>query len=198
MEITPTEVHESFSEEITPSSGKLLVAKMTEHTHHDVERVVLDLSSPGGRVESAMILYKEFLSSPFELVTHNVGEVASMGTIVFLAGDRRLASPEATFLLHPIIFTDTAVPMNVYDWRRVRTRLERSSNHSRTAEVDRRISQLDKEEADVRKVLEQRTRLTEPAIRELVRESEPIGAAEALAFGIVHEIIPASRSQLDS
>lgn len=194
METALIEICETFSEKITIQSSEGLLARMIEHAYRGVEHVVLDVCSPGGKVESAMSIYKALCSAPFELVTRNVSEVASMGNLVFLAGDRRLAWPEATFLLHPITFDDTVVPMNVDDWRRVRTRLERSGRHSRVAEVERRIRRLDKEEGDVRKILEQRTNLTGPTIKTLVQESKPISATKALAMGIVHEIIPASRS----
>jgi ATP-dependent protease ClpP protease subunit len=167
---------------------------MSEHAYHGVERVVLDVSSPGGEVKNAMILYNKLCSVPFELITRNTSEVASMGMVMFLAGDRRLASPEGTFLLHPITFDDTVVPMNVDDWLRVRTRLERNDPRSRLVEVCRKIRRLEREEEDVRKIIEQRTNLTGSTIRTLVRESKLIDADEAVSFGIVHEIIPISRA----
>ena len=41
---------------------------------------------------------------PFELITHNVGNVDSIGNVVFLAGTRRYAVPHATFMFHGVGF----------------------------------------------------------------------------------------------
>jgi hypothetical protein len=38
---------------------------------------------------------------PFKLVTHNVGNVGSAANVLFLAGERRFACPQAVFFLHP-------------------------------------------------------------------------------------------------
>lgn len=35
---------------------------------------------------------------PFKLVTHNVGNMDSIGNAVFLAGEQRLACPHSTFM----------------------------------------------------------------------------------------------------
>jgi ATP-dependent protease ClpP protease subunit len=198
METTPFEVCESFSEEITVSSSDALLRRLAEHASHGIERVVLDVSSPGGEVLSAVGLYEELRSTSIELVTRNVGEVASMGNLVFLAGDRRLISPEATFLLHPIVFNDSRVPLNAEDLCEIRTRFERSgADSSQLTKIDRRICRLNMDEKKVQKIFEQRTHLTSPKIKALVHESKPFGAADAIAFGIAHEIVmPADRSFL--
>jgi ATP-dependent protease ClpP protease subunit len=194
MEIAPIEVHEEFSEEIWPWSREALLAKMTEHAYHGAEHVVLDVCSPGGEVASAMSVYQALRSSPFELVTRNMGEVASMGVVLFLAGDKRLASPEATFLLHPIASTDTIVPMDVESWRRARTRFERQGDQSRVGEISERITYLDEKESEIRLILEARTKLTTAEVETLVRQGNPISAIDALNRGIVHEILPAGGS----
>jgi ATP-dependent protease ClpP protease subunit len=194
MENVPFEVCESFSEEITPSSSEALVARMVEYRYRDIHRVVLDVSSPGGQVESAMSIYRALRSVPFELVTRNVGEVASMGNLVFLAGDRRFATPEATFLLHPIAF-DGIVRRDASDLRRARTKLERTcGSPSAMIELDRGIVRLEREDQEVQSILKQRTKLTGPEASALVREGKPVSADYALAVGIVHGIIPAGTS----
>jgi ATP-dependent protease ClpP protease subunit len=190
METGPREAHESFATEIDEQSGEALLAKMTEHSSRGVERVVLDISSPGGEVSSAMRLYEGLLSTPFELVTRNVAEVASMGNVLFLAGDKRYAFPEATFLLHPIAF-EGAVRLNASDLRAIRTRLERSNvSARRLAEVDLKIARLEREDRGLQRILEERTQLCAPEIATLVQESKPFDAAYARDVGVVDEISP--------
>jgi ATP-dependent protease ClpP protease subunit len=41
---------------------------------------------------------------PFDLITHNVGNVDSIGNAVFLAGEQRYASPHSTFMFHGVGF----------------------------------------------------------------------------------------------
>ena len=55
-------------------------------------------------------------------------------------------------------------------------------------ELDLGIARLKREETEVRTIVEQRTKLTGAAIRELVERGEPVDAAYAQAVGIVHQI----------
>jgi|ERR1039458_1491999 ATP-dependent protease ClpP protease subunit len=135
METAPVEICETFFEKITTQSTEGLLTRMTEHAYHGAERVRLVVSSPGGEVASAIALHEGLRSLPIEFITYNTGEVASMGNIMFLAGDERLASAEATFLLHPItLLTPTGWPtaapwLDVEDMRKLRTKVERSGAH---------------------------------------------------------------------
>src|ERR1039458_3786458 len=126
METAPIEICETFFEKITTQSSEGLLTRMAEHAYHGAERVRLVVSSPGGQVASTMTLITKLTESPIELVTHATGEIASMGVMLFLAGDKRLASPEATFLMHPITVETpagwpTAAPwLDVEDIRKLR------------------------------------------------------------------------------
>jgi ATP-dependent protease ClpP protease subunit len=193
MEIAPIEVHEEFSEEIWPWSREALLAKMAEHAYHGVEHVVLDVCSPGGEVASAMSVYQALRSSPFELVTRNMGEVASMGNLLFLAGERRLAVPEATFLLHPItLCTRSGMRFNIHDLGRKRMELECAhGSPSLMIALDKGIATIAREEREVQMIFEERTNLAGPEIRALVQGHTSVSAAYACAVGIVHEVIPA-------
>jgi len=179
METAPIDVYEEFSDEIWPGSSEALLAKMTEHASHG-ERVGLTVSAPGGQVASGIALHRQLLLLPLELTTYNTGEVASMGNLVFLTGERRLAVPEATFLVHPIASIDTGVPMDADAWRRARTRFERRGDQSRVVEISERISYLDAKEGEVREIFKERTKLTSSEIAELVRKGQAISATEAL------------------
>jgi ATP-dependent Clp protease, protease subunit len=64
--------------------------------------VTLCISSVGGAPEQALYAYEilRALPSEVELTTHNVATVQSAAMILFLAGSKRLAVPNATFLMH--------------------------------------------------------------------------------------------------
>src|SRR4051794_4500507 len=101
MAATPTEVRASFSTEINSGTSETLISNVEGWAGEGVKCVRLTVASPGGETDAAMRLYGTLTSMGIELVTHATGEVASMGTMLFLAGGLRLASPEATFLIHP-------------------------------------------------------------------------------------------------
>jgi ATP-dependent protease ClpP protease subunit len=184
------EARERFSEEITPASSEALLERMSEHARNGIERVLLDVSSPGGEVASAMRLHRALLDTNFELVTRNVGEVASMGNLVFLAGDKRLALPGTTFLLHPVTFKESGLDLEGLS--RYRQRVERTGRQlSRLLELDRGVARLEREESEIHDIIERRSKLSRPAIVRLVRESKPLDPEFAHSAGIVHGLAPA-------
>jgi hypothetical protein len=190
METVPRSARERFSGEITPAASEALLERMSGHARQGIERVVLDISSPGGEVASAMRLYRALRATDFELVTRNVGEVASMGNLVFLAGDTRLALPETTFLLHPVTFKESGLDLEGLS--RYRERVERTGRQlSRLRELDFGVARLEREESEIREIIEQRSKLSGTAIARLVRESKPLDPEFARSTGIVHGLLPA-------
>src|ERR1700683_2069856 len=101
----PKEVYVMFSAEINVNTTESLLATMADIVNQGIPRVILCLSTPGGDVMCGMDLYNVLRGLPFELVTHNVGNVDSIGNAVYLAGERRLASPHSTFMFHGVAFT---------------------------------------------------------------------------------------------
>jgi hypothetical protein len=49
----------------------------------------------------------------YQLVTHNVGNVDSIGTVIYLAGEERFACPQATFMLHGVSFQTPTTARNL-------------------------------------------------------------------------------------
>lgn len=66
------------------------------------KKITICLSSPGGSPEQAFYAYEVLrgMSTQVELNTHNLGMVQSAATTIFLAGSKRYAAPNATFLVH--------------------------------------------------------------------------------------------------
>ncbi|MGH2902503.1 MAG: ATP-dependent Clp protease proteolytic subunit [Solirubrobacteraceae bacterium] len=192
METIPAEARETFSEEIWPETSEALVRSITYYANCGIERVVLDLSSPGGEVASGIELYKTLSMMPIELVTRNTGEVSSMGNAVFLAGDIRLAFPDTTFLLHPIKIEVAGGRVLDLDHLGVeRAKLERAGGPSSDLrELDLGHIRLERDEREMRTIIEERTNMSGAEIRKLVREAVPIDALSARSMGIVHEIVP--------
>jgi ATP-dependent Clp protease protease subunit len=60
------------------------------------------LNSPGGSVYSGLALYDYLLSCKAPIVTIGTGIVASMGVLILLAGQRRMATKNTRFMTHQV------------------------------------------------------------------------------------------------
>jgi len=161
----------SFCSRIRPSSTDQLLRTCTRLANEGVHEVYLMLSSPGGSVNHAIAAYNLLRGLPFRLVTHNVGSVNSMGNVLFLAGDRRLACPDSTFMFHGVGFTVEGGPRR-FDLRALHEKVE-------SVEMDQR---------KIATILAARAGLAATEIEALFQEAVTHDPATAERLGIVHEI----------
>ena len=162
-------VYVSFSSDVNAHSTESLLAVMANLSNIQVAQVHLLLSTPGGNVMHGMNLYNVLRALPFELITHNVGNVDSVGNPVFLAGSRRYACENTTFMFH-------GVGLNA-----VGQRLEEKS-------VRETLASIVADQTRIGAVMQRHTSLTKRQIAGLFREQQTKDAAYAVRFGIVHEI----------
>src|SRR5438309_2989579 len=94
----PKIVYISFSAEISPHTTESLLAVLANCVNQKIGTVYLMLSTPGGSVMNGLNIYNVLIGMPFELITHNVGNVDSIGNAIFLAGSKRYACPHSTFM----------------------------------------------------------------------------------------------------
>jgi len=121
---------------------------------------------------SGMTLYNVLRGMPFHLITHNVGNVDSIGNAVFLAGRTRYACPHSTFMFHGVGFNVQQSQTIRLEEKNIREMLDNIlSNHARIGTI-----------------LEERTKLDKALIPELFREAQTKDAAFAVGCGIVDEI----------
>ena len=163
------EVFVSFSAEINPNTIESLIAVMAECSNSGVRQVHLLLSTPGGDVRCGFNLYNVLRAMPFELITHNVGNVDSIGNVVFLAGMKRYAVSNATFMFHGVGF-------NV--------------NNQRLEEKDVR-ERLDGILSDQRRmgdVITQHTGISQEEVASLFSQAQTRDAGYAIEKGIVDEV----------
>ena len=166
----PQIVYVSFSAEIIPHTTESLIATMANLSNQRVKQVYLLLSTPGGSVMHGMNLYNVLRAFPFELVTHNVGNVDSIGNAVFLAGTRRYACPHSTFMFHGVGFD---VPQ-----------------HSRLEEkfLKERLDGIMSDQKRIGSVISERTKIRKEDIDKLFLEAQTKDAAFAASCGIVDEV----------
>ncbi len=102
-------------------------------------------ASPGGQVDAGIALYNFLKAIPPKIVMHNMSSVDSIGTVVFLAGDERYASPNTTFLFHGVStqFQKEAA-LNLSQIKEIESRL--SEDQNKIAGIIADNSQITKEE----------------------------------------------------
>jgi ATP-dependent protease ClpP protease subunit len=167
----PETVYITFNAEITPASAEGLLAVMANCATQGVKKVYLAMSSPGGDVMQGMTLYNVLRGMPFELTTHNVGNIDSMGNVVFLAGVKRYACAHATFMFHGVGF----------DMRNQNVRLEEKN-------VLELLDNITNNHRRIGTILEERTKIDKALIPELFREAQTKDANFAVSSGIIDEI----------
>lgn len=167
----PPEAYVSFSAEIVPNTTESLLATMANIANQGIPKVYLLLSTPGGSVMHGMNLYNVLRAMPFHLVTHNVGNVDSIGNAVFLAGAERYICPHSTFMFHGAGF----------DQFNGAPRLDEKY----LAEL---TGNLLADQSRIGGVIEERTNLESAQIQALFREAQTKDATYAIGAGIVHEV----------
>jgi ATP-dependent Clp protease protease subunit len=169
-EPVPPEVYVSFSSPINGPTTEALLAAMANLSNQGIPRVTLCLSTPGGAVMCGLNLYHMLKAFPFELTTYNVGNVDSIGNAVFLAGEKRYACPNTTFMFHGVSFTTEA------------------GKEFGEKLLTERLEGLMADQKRIGAVLEERTTLTSAQIEPLFLEAKTKDPDYAKRSGIIHDI----------
>jgi ATP-dependent protease ClpP protease subunit len=166
----PPIVYISFSAEINPYTTESLIALFANKINEGIQNFYLMLSTPGGSVMNGMNLYNVLRGFPINLITHNVGNVDSIGNAVFLAGQTRYACPHSTFMFHGVAFNLTG-PANL-DERDAREKL----------------ANILADQKRIGSIIQERSTLPVRQVRNLFREARTVDATFAVGAGIIHEI----------
>lgn len=164
-------VYVSFSGEISPHTTESLLAVMANCVNQKIKTVYLMISTPGGNVMNGMNIYNVLRGLPVELITHNVGNVDSIGNAIFLAGHKRYACPHSTFMFHGVGF----------DLKNHTSRLEEKS-------LKELLAGILSDQKRIGNIISERTKLTDEVVASLFSEAQTKDATFAVGTGIVDEI----------
>lgn len=140
-----------------------------------IKNIRINLSSIGGSPNYAIALYNYLRSLGKPITTVNTGFAESSAVIVFLAGDKRLAYENTTFLIHGVTNNFTS---------------NTEINYIQAEEVYHMLSRLITEYNEIFKFRTQLADCTLNIIDFLNGKSQIILPPEAaLKHGIIHEII---------
>ncbi len=168
----PKTAYISFSADFNPHTSESLLAVCSQLANQGAKVVYLMIASPGGSVDNGLNVYHVLRGMPFRLITHNVGSVNSIATVVFLAGEERYAVPGSTFMFHGVGLTFDGAG---------KARLEEKQL----------IEALDRLQADQRKigtVVSDRSNLSTEEVGKLFLQAVTKSAEYARDTGMVHDI----------
>jgi len=164
----PEEAYVTFAGAIDHQAVQRVFAGFPIAVNNNVKRIHLAIHSLGGYVSDGIAIHNYLRGLPIEIVTYNMGSVASIAVLFFLAGKVRKATRNATFMIHKTTFSFTA-PMTAFDMR----------HRAETAELDDRNTDAI-----------YRAFITMPEDRWTMRERADltISAEDAKTYGIIHAI----------
>lgn len=90
--------------EINEVVAAIIIRAVTRMQELSSEPITINLSSPGGDVLEGLAIYDCLRESPCQIIIKASGKIMSMGFIIFLAGDVRLATPNTSFMMHSISY----------------------------------------------------------------------------------------------
>jgi len=100
----PKDYYLGFNYVFDRQSASNLVALVQQAVALQAKTVTICITSNGGAPDQALYVYDILSALDVPVHTHAIGTVQSAAMIVFMAGERRTASPGANFLFHDTVF----------------------------------------------------------------------------------------------
>ena len=152
--------------EITPKTSNLLIQKLMYLDSKDLGEITLYINSPGGEVISGLAVYDyiKIMKSPVRTVT--IGDAASMGAIIFLAGKKREMLPHTRILIHDPSYGHLDV------------------SGKKPYEIQRGVDSLNKVRKTLAEIISEKTEKGLDEIYGITAEDNYFTAEEAIEFGL--------------
>jgi ATP-dependent Clp protease, protease subunit len=163
---------------VEDTMANLIVAQLLYLAAENAEREInLYISSPGGVISAGLAIYDTMRSLPCPIATTCVGYAASFGTILLLAGDkgRRRALPNARIHMHqPLI---------------------QGGIGGQATDIDIHAREILYTRDVINSIIQHHTGQTLERIRHDTERDFYLSAEEALAYGIVDEVLPLAEKE---
>lgn len=153
-------------DEITPKSANNLIQKLMYLDSKDLGEITIYINSPGGEVISGLAVYDyiKIMKSPVRTVT--IGDAASMGAIIFLAGEKREMLPHTRILIHDPSYGHLDV------------------SGKKPHEIQRGVDSLNKVRETLAEIISEKTNKNLDEIYKITAEDNYFTAEEAIDFGL--------------
>jgi len=160
----------SFSAEVIPQTSEALIGAVSQFVSQGFRDIHLLLSTPGGLVSYGITVYNALRGMPINLTTHNVGNVDSIGAVIFLAGTKRFTCPQATFMLHGVSFR-TMGPTQFFE-----------------KNLKERLASIQADHERIKAIYQSRAGISPEDAESFFLGESSINASDAVARGLAHEI----------
>ncbi|MDD5243711.1 MAG: ATP-dependent Clp protease proteolytic subunit [Syntrophorhabdaceae bacterium] len=145
--MNPEIVYVSFVHPINWDTINPLIKLSNEIVNSGTKQMYLLMGSTGGFVDAGFAVYNHLLGLPIKVTTHNIGSIDSVANVIFLAGSRRLACENSTFLFHGVHWAfPSGAEVRRPQIMEIMTSIQAAENKMRDAIVSR--SSLTVEEVD--------------------------------------------------
>ena len=159
----------SFTSPISPATAPVLTGALADVVNKGNDEIHLFLSTPGGTVQDGIAIYNFIRSLPVPLIVYNIGNVNSIGNVVFQAAGRRVASRTSSFMFHGVGF----------DIQNARLELK---------QLRERMQGIENDQSLITDVMVRHTNLDRTHVNNLFLEMAYLKANEALEHGITDEV----------
>ncbi len=156
--------------EINAETANELIKKLMYIDKKDLGEITLYINSPGGEVMSGLAVYDyiKIMKSPVKTVC--IGDAASMGAIIFLAGEKREMLPHSRILIHDPSYGHLDV------------------SGKKPHEIQRGVDSLNKVRETLAEIISEKTGKSLDEIYEITAEDHYFTADEAIEFGLANNI----------
>ena len=159
----------NFGSSVSPVTNSALSGVLADVVRKDHDEIHLFLSTPGGTVQDGIAIYNFIRALPVPLITYNIGQVNSIGNVIYQAGQKRVASKTSSFMFHGVGF----------DIENTRMELK---------ELRERTQSIENDQALITDIMARHTPLSPEDVNALFLQMEFFGANEAFKRGITDEV----------
>lgn len=163
-------------DEINAAVSDQLIQKLMHLDMKDLGEMTLYINSPGGEVMSGLAVYDYIKTMKSPVKTVCVGDAASMGAIIFLAGEKREMLPHSRILIHDPSYGYLDV------------------SGKKPHEIQRGVDSLNKVRKTLAEIISERTCKTLNEIYEITAEDHYFTADEAIEFGLANGIFKGDKA----
>ncbi len=133
--------------------------------------ITLYINSPGGEVVSGLAVYDYLTMMKAPIRTVSIGTAASMGAILFLAGDKRQMLPHTRIMIHD--------PSYGYA----------NMSGKKSHEIQHELDKLNETREIIARIISEKTGKSLEEVYEVTADDTYYNAEEAVEFGLATEII---------
>lgn len=159
------------------TTNELIKQLMYLEMEDDEAEITLYINSPGGEVTSGLAVYDYMTMMKAPIRTVSIGTAASMGAILFLAGEKRQMLPHTRLMIHDPSYADA------------------NMSGKKPHEIQHELDKLNETREIIAKIISEKTGKSIEEVYKVTADDTFYNAKEAVEFGLATEIITAKNKR---